>query len=140
MEFRKLLNIITEAAAPLSKNLKVMSLAQFLQSAGVEPKEEEVDEAKLGGATQRKLDKDDLTAYLDRIVGKKKEKTDKYKLPYIHSSNIPIVGDNGEKYDLDALTKSIINNQEQRTITTSNGTNFLTVSVFYCLAGQKERK
>ena len=105
MEFRKLLNIITEAAAPLSKNLKVMSLAQFLQSAGVEPKEEEVDEAKLGGATQRKLDKDDLTAYLDRIVGKKKEKTDKYKLPYIHSSNIPIVGDNGEKYDLDALRK-----------------------------------
>lgn len=108
MDFRKILNIITEAAKPLSKGLKVMSLAQFLKSAGIEPKEEEVDEAKLGGASHRKLEKDELVSYLDRIIAKDKAKTDKYKLPFIHGSNIPIVGENGEKYDLDKLRGLLI--------------------------------
>lgn len=85
-----------------------MSLAQFLKSAGIEPKEEEVDEAKLGGASHRKLEKDELVSYLDRIIAKDKAKTDKYKLPFIHGSNIPIVGENGEKYDLDKLRGLLI--------------------------------
>jgi hypothetical protein len=64
----------------------------------------QIDEAeKLGGVSARSLPKDELASYLDRIIGKSKEKTDKYKLPYIHSSNIPIVNDDGQKYDLQKL-------------------------------------
>jgi len=105
MDIRKILDIVTEAEKPLAKGMKVMSLAQFLQQSGVEaPKGEEVDEAeKLGGVSARKLPPDEMRAYLDRIEKRKKEKTDKYKLPYIHSSNIPIVGDDGQKYDLKKL-------------------------------------
>ena len=63
-----------------------------------------VDEAeKLGGVSARKLPPEEMRAYLDRISKKEKEKTDKYKLPYIHSSNIPIVNDDGQKYDLQKL-------------------------------------
>ncbi len=63
-----------------------------------------VDEAeKLGGVSARKLPPEEMRAYLDRITKKEKEKTDKYKLPYIHSSNIPIVNDDGQKYDLQKL-------------------------------------
>ena len=65
---------------------------------------EGLDEAeKLGGVSARKLPPEEMRAYLDRISKKEKEKTDKYKLPYIHSSNIPIVDDDGEKYDLKKL-------------------------------------
>jgi len=107
MDIRKILDIICEAEKPLAKGMKVMSLAQFLQQSGVEPPEgENVDEAeKLGGVTSRPFPPDELEQYLDRITGKKKEKTDKYKLPYIHSSNIPIVNDSGKKYDLKALAQ-----------------------------------
>ena len=67
-------------------------------------KESMMQEAeKLGGVTSRKLEKEELIKYLDRILGKSKEKTDKYKLPYIHSGNIPIVNHEGKKYDLEKL-------------------------------------
>ena len=66
--------------------------------------DKKVDEAeKLGGVSARKLPPEEMRAYLDRITKKEKEKTDKYKLPYIHSSNIPIVNDDGQKYDLQKL-------------------------------------
>lgn len=109
MDFRHILNTLAEMAnnvkedSPFSKNMKVMSLSQFVQS---ETGEEEVDEAKLGGVTSRKFDKDELESYLDRIVGKSKEKQDKFQRPYIHSGNIPIVNDEGKKYDLDKLRQT----------------------------------
>jgi len=81
-----------------------MSLDQFVDSEG--KGNDDVEEAKLTGVTSRKFDKDELTAYLDRIIGKSKEKQDKYQRPYIHSGNIPIVNDEGKKYDLDALRKT----------------------------------
>lgn len=127
MDIRKILDIITEAQKPLYEGMKVMSLADFLQSQGVKPPaEDNVDEAKLDTPAQ-KFDKQELIAYLDRVMGEPKldkktgkqkvdkkgnpqytslkTKTDKYKFPYIHRSNIPIVNDSGQKYDLDKLAK-----------------------------------
>ena len=70
---------------------------------------EELDEAeKLKGVSARTFQQDELTAYLDRILAKDKTKQDKYKKPYIHGGNIiPIVDQDGNKYDLDKLAKDI---------------------------------
>lgn len=127
MNIRKILDFITEAEKPFATGMKVMTPAQFLKLQGVEPpKTQEVDEAeKLQGVTQRPFPKDELVSYLDRVMGEPvvdkktgkpkvdkkgnpvvkslKTKTDKYKYPYIHRSNVPIVDDNGRKYDLDKL-------------------------------------
>lgn len=104
MDIRKTLNILTENAKPLAKSMQVLSLAQFLKQNGIDPpKDTEVDEAKLAGVTQREFSKDELIKYLDNIIAQTKEKTAKYKLPYIHKSNIPIVDTQGNKYDLEKL-------------------------------------
>ena len=108
MDIRKILDIITEAEKPFAKGMKVMTLAQFLDSEGVEPPADmdNLDEAeKLQGVSKRVLSKDELISYLDRIIGKTKSKTEKYKLPYIHSSNVPIVNEEGQKYDLEQLAQ-----------------------------------
>jgi hypothetical protein len=133
MDIRSILNIINENAADvkkpaaLSDNLTVMSLDQFLHHAGIEP-HEEVDEAKLD-APSRKMSNDDMKKYLDRIMGtpvldpetgepKKtasgseryvsgKTKQDKFRNPYIHRQNVPIVNDEGERYDLNKLRAAI---------------------------------
>ena len=86
---------------------------------------DELSEAeKLKGVSQKPFPKDELIKYLDRVVGEPvldkegkpkldkkgnpqfkslKTKTDKYKFPYIHRSNVPIVNQDGQKYDLDKL-------------------------------------
>lgn len=113
MDIRNILNIITENSKivkekkGLSGSMEVMSLGQFLEKSGVEPETDNVDEAKLGGVSTRPFDDDELESYLDRIVGQKKGKTDKYKLPYIHKGNIPIVDEKGKKYDTEALMREI---------------------------------
>jgi len=134
MDIRSILNIINENSqevkveTPFSDNFVVMSLDQFLHSEGVVPEEEEVDEAKLD-APHRTMSKDEMNKYLDRIKGtpiidpntgqsKKtprgtekyvsgKTKQDRFKIPYVHRSNVPIVNDDGQKYDLDKLRSSI---------------------------------
>lgn len=75
--------------------------------AKLEKKWGSLSEAKLGDVPSRKFDDEELEKYLDRIASQSKEKTDKYKLPYIHKSNIPIVDEKGRKYDLDALRREI---------------------------------
>jgi hypothetical protein len=89
--------------------------------------EEEIDEVI--DAPTRKASNKELQDYLSRTVDKKKLKTDKYKMPYIHRSNIvnkyqkdddkkndnifasdkqvPIVDPDGQQYDLDKLAKDI---------------------------------
>ena len=82
---------------------------------------EQIDEVL--DAPTKKLDRKDLSDYLDRIINQKKKKTDKYKKPYIHRSTVkrmvkgqellasdkqvPIVNQNGETYDLEALAADI---------------------------------
>lgn len=111
MNFRNLLNLINEMSeekndsGAFSSNMKVMSLQDFVDSEG----ETDLDEADpMLGARTRKMDPKELEAYMNRILGKSKIKTDKYKMPYIHSGNIiPIVSDSGEKYDLNKLRAAI---------------------------------
>jgi len=115
MDIRRIIDIINEntgevkGTPPFSDNLNVMTLGQFLNMSGIltpDEKEEEVDEAKLD-ATARPFGKEEMTKYLDTITSKTKSKADKYKKPYIHGSNIPIVGAGGEKYDLKKLRSDI---------------------------------
>lgn len=87
----------------LSENLKVYTLPQFVGSTT----KQDVEEEKLKNVGSRALSKEELISYLDRILAKQKEKSDKYKLPYIHSGNVPIVNTEGQKYNLDALAQLI---------------------------------
>lgn len=107
MDIRKFINIVTESKKLFGEAIEVMTPAEFLLSQGIEPKsEEDVTEAeKLKGVTSRELPSDEMRAYLDRVTKGKKEKTDKYKYPYIHKSNVPIVDGSGNEYDLDKLAE-----------------------------------
>jgi len=71
--------------------------------------DKEVDEA-IDAPTKVIKDKE-LNDYLDRILSKDKKKTDKYKMPYVHRSNvknyIPIVDPEGKRFDLDKLKTDI---------------------------------
>lgn len=111
MDIRNILQLLNENSKPhiLSPNLEVMSLRQFLDS-----EHQDIDESLFNeespsflGAKTEELSDEQLKAYLDRILGKKKEKSDKYNLPYIHSGNVPIVDENGKEYDLDKLRDQI---------------------------------
>ena len=71
---------------------------------------EELDEAPgdFGlGARYRTASDDEMQQYAGRIKDKEKTKTDPYKMPYVHGSNIQIVDQGGKKYNLDALRKEI---------------------------------
>lgn len=67
------------------------------------------------GSKYRNASHKEMQDYLDRTVFKRKDKLDKFKMPYIHPSNIkknsdgsiPIIDENGDKYDLEALKKAI---------------------------------
>jgi Gene product 88 len=117
MNLRKILALITETSKEpetFASGMRVQTLRQFVDDAHKHV-DEELDEESphFLGATTRKLDDEELKAYLDRILSKEKDKSDKYKLPYIHGGNIPIVDENDKKYDLDALRKEISTRPEK---------------------------
>jgi len=90
--------------------IKVVSLQQFVGSDDPESRvaEEMYEAEKMLGARTRKMDEPEMTSYLERILGKEKKKTDKYKNPYIHGSNIPIIdSETGKKFDLEKLKAEI---------------------------------
>lgn len=109
MDIRSILTKI-ETLVESAPEIKVMTLQQFVDDTDEEIDDDSMDlqEAKLGGVTARKFGADEMDPYLDRIVGKEKDKLDKYKRPYIHSGNIPIVNQDGQKYDKDALKQNIM--------------------------------
>jgi hypothetical protein len=156
MDIRNILNIISEnsetvkGGSPFSDKLNVLTLGQFLNLSGIETPDEEdaeIDEAKLD-APARKMAGDELEQYLDRIkglsTGKKtprgldkyvsgKTKQDKYKKPYIHRSTIiPIVDEEGKKYNLDAL-RSIVTKRPSKILKQNEKMQHSdgTASVFY---------
>jgi Gene product 88 len=162
MDIRNILDFITETSkdvkggSPFSDKLNVMTLGQFLNSAGVitPDEEEEIDEAKLD-APSRELGPEELKGYLDRIMGKTvtdpktgevkktprgtekyvsgKTKQDKFKQPYIHRNTVvPIVDQNGNKYNLDAL-KSLITKRPSKILKQNEKMRHSdgTASVFY---------
>lgn len=99
---RSLKQHISEAAKGKKKlnGLNVQSLVDFLT-------ETFLAETPFLGATMRPFPHDELQAYLGRSKTKTKVQGDKYKMPYIHSSNIEVTGEEGKPYDLEALKKSI---------------------------------
>lgn len=112
MNIRKYLDILNESEKDqpfdgrLPVGVKIMTLDQFVNQSSEEPviEADEDKDDKFLGAQARKLPDEEMKDYLDRIVSKEKEKGEKYKLPYIHRSNVvPIVNEKGEKYDLAKL-------------------------------------
>lgn len=105
MDIRKILDIITEKNVSLVPKYPAFSLSEFLLEA------EQLDE-KLKGVSARPYTKDELAGQLDRIIHAEKEKKEKFKYPYIHKSNIPVLNgiqsaETGQQYDLKAFYKLI---------------------------------
>jgi len=70
--------------------------------------EEGVAEATKLPAQTRDLKGDELEAYLDRIRNQEKQKTDKYKMPYIHRSSVlGYYDESGKKYNTDAIKAAL---------------------------------
>tara|TARA_R110000868_G_scaffold359090_2_gene620893 strand:+ start:202 stop:1383 length:1182 start_codon:yes stop_codon:yes gene_type:complete len=110
MSIRKTLDVITELSNPNSgtKTLTAMTLQQFIDSSKVTTNNsDEVQEAKIGGVNATPFKGAELDSYLDRILDKKKEKQDKFQKPYIHAGNIPVVNDEGQKYDIAQLISAV---------------------------------
>jgi len=67
-----------------------------------------VKEATKLPAQTRDLKGDELEAYLDRIRNQEKQKTDKYKMPYIHRSSVlGYYDESGKKYNTDAIKAAL---------------------------------
>ena len=83
------------------KGIKIMSPEEFAGAeVEVEEPTESLDEATPLDAPTRPIGGKELQDYLGRIEARKKEKTDKYKLPYIHrSSVVTYYSPDGAKYD-----------------------------------------
>jgi len=79
----------------------VMTLDQFVKGS--------VDEAEgdFLGARTTPVSPEEMQAYMDRIKSQAKEKGDKYKMPYIHGSNIQIKNEAGKTYDQEKLKAAI---------------------------------
>ena len=90
-------------------------LRHMRQLSGLKSTHDDVDEAI--DVPKRVIKDKELNDYLDRILSKDKKKTDKYKLPYVHRSNvknyIPIVDPEGKKFDLDKLAADITQRPKQ---------------------------
>lgn len=135
----KINDIIMEAGeddlpsgAKTMNGLTVIPLAAFLK--GDSETDESVNEApgdEFGlGARIRNASDDEMKAYMQRVKDKKEirqagekntdkeTKKDKYKMPFLHPSNIKIKDENGKDFDLDALRADIM--QRPNKITTQN--------------------
>lgn len=122
MDFRKLLDIITENEAkgksPFSgktpAGIEIMTLDDFIEDEAPEDSSDDQDvdrlqeaEEKFGlGASLSKMSLDDMKSYLDSIIARTKSKKDRVTKPYIHRSNVvPIKDEAGNEYDYDRLRK-----------------------------------
>lgn len=104
----KLIDLLTEVKMYEGMGLPshvVIPIQQFVSA--------ELDEADMLGASTRILPSDELQAYLQRTVSGEKEKLDKYKMPYVHKSNVEIKDENNRTYDLDKLKAAIITRPEK---------------------------
>jgi len=136
------LHKLLETKLPKLNGLSVMSLDQFVDSEtddieeakdpcwdnykqiGMKEKngkkvpncvpKESVAEAGFGlGANYRKFGDQEMQDYLGRVKDKEKLKTDKYKMPFVHGSNIEIKNEGGQKYDTDKLKAAIMQRPKQ---------------------------
>jgi len=87
--------------------LKTMSLDSFLDLSN--PKKEELSEAEgdMLGSTTRPMSSDEMQSYLNRVVDKTKTPGEKYKMPFIHPSNVEIKDELDRKFDLEKLKLAV---------------------------------
>ncbi len=111
-ELRK---IITEAVSEVMFEIdqpkgvpgaKIMSLDQFVKTA-------QVDEADMLGAKTTAMSPEDMQTFLGNTKNKTLAPADKYKMPYVHGSNIAITNDAGQKYDSEKLKAAIMRRPAQ---------------------------
>lgn len=95
----------TEPKLPgASSGIKIMTPQQFVAKLG----DEEVDEATKLSAPTRDIGGDELQDYLGRIEKREKQKTDKYKLPYIHrSSVVKYYDEEGKRFNEDKIKEAL---------------------------------
>jgi hypothetical protein len=102
MALREFRFFIAEGAPGRKKNgLSIINLDTFLKSSTLQEMWNPL------GATTHPFPHDELQGYLGRIKDKTKGKLEKYAKPYIHGSNIEIVGEHGQEYDLEKLRASV---------------------------------
>lgn len=109
MKFTELMEGAAPSLPGAPRGIKIMTPQQF-----VAQQNDEVEEATKLPAPSRELKGDELQAYLDRIRGQEKKKTDKYNLPYIHrSSVVQYYSADGNRYDVDAI-KNLLSKRPEK--------------------------
>lgn len=95
------------------EELPTKILAKLAQELQMVAGQEGLTEAPMLGANYRKFDPKDMQDYLGRVKDKKKLKTDKYKMPFVHGSNIEIKNEQDKEYDLEKLRAAITQRPKQ---------------------------
>jgi len=99
--FENFLNSLNEQS-----KIELISLEDFVNDSLKSEKSK--SDVEMLGIDAKNLPPDELRKYLARIKDDEKEKVDKYKLPYVHKSNILIISsETGEEFDLDKLKADI---------------------------------
>lgn len=109
---RSFRSFIAEGKRKQQRNgLTVMTLQDFVTESFLDELEDERDELteaeRFLGVSKRPLPPSELKPYIERIQARKKGKTEKYHLPYIHRSNVTITDESGKEFDLDMLRKQV---------------------------------
>jgi len=87
----------------------IMSVEEFMKDA----QPDEVNEADMLGAKTTDMSPEDMQNFLGQTKGKTLAPADKYKMPYVHGSNITIKNDAGQKYDTEKLKAAIVRRPTQ---------------------------
>ena len=73
----------------------------------IDTKVKNLNEADMLGATTKAMSPEDMQGFLGRTKDKGLSKAEKYKMPYVHGSNIEIKDGQDRVYDLDKLKAAI---------------------------------
>lgn len=79
----------------------IMTLDQFIQSSNVG------EAADMMGAKTTPQSPEDMQSYLGRVKDKTVPAAEKFKMPYVHGSNVAIKNDAGKTYDTEKLKNAI---------------------------------
>ena len=101
--------VMHEGAMPVGiPAAHIMSVEEFMKDA-----QPEVNEADMLGAKTTAMSPEDMQTFLGNTKGKTLAPADKYKMPYVHGSNIEIRNDAGQKYDTEKLKAAIVRRPTQ---------------------------
>ena len=102
MRYLELLEAMAPKLPGAPSGIKIMTPTEFAHA------DEEVDEATALSAPSREFGGDEFQDYMGRIDRREKNKSDKFKMPYIHrSSVIEYLGPDGKTYSEDKIKEAI---------------------------------